>query len=69
VTANGDGGATYTIANIVRGCYDTLPADHVAGTRVVIIRDARRPFLVDAFPTERVDTSGQGGDQFLVVAD
>jgi len=68
VTANSDG-VTCSIGNVVRGCYDTLPADHVAGTRVVIIRDARRPFLVDAFPTERVDTSSGGGDQFLVVAD
>jgi len=67
-TANGDGAGSVTIGNIVRGVYDTFPADHAQGTRVVFIRDARRPFLCDAFPDTKVDTSGDG-DQFLVVAD
>ncbi len=38
LTDNGDD--TFTITNIVRGVYDTLPADHPAGTRAFIIRDA-----------------------------
>ncbi|HXE90733.1 MAG TPA: phage tail protein [Terriglobales bacterium] len=37
VTDNGDG--TYTIAGIVRGIFDTLPADHSAGARVWFFSD------------------------------
>jgi len=66
VSANDDG--TYWIGNVVRGVYDTLPADHALGTRVFFIRDAGTTFLVDCNENAPIDTSGDG-DQFVVVAD
>jgi len=36
IVNNGDG--TFTLGNIVRAVFDTLPADHPAGTRVFILR-------------------------------
>ena len=65
-TANPDG--SYTLAPIVRGVYDTLPADHPAGTRVFIIRDAGTTLLVDCDPNTILDTSGSG-DDFVVTED
>jgi hypothetical protein len=63
-TDNGDG--TWDFTNIVRGVYDTMPADHVSGTRVFIARDAGTWFL---FPYRADAFQDEGGDQFIVVED
>jgi hypothetical protein len=65
VIDNEDG--TWTLTNIVRGVYDTFPADHPEGTRVFIIRDAGTPYL---FPYRADETSDAvAGDQFIVEED
>ena len=66
ISANDDG--TYTIANVIRGVYDTLPADHASGTRVFFIRDAGQTFLVDCDESDQINTDGSG-DNFIVVQD
>lgn len=45
VEDNGDG--TFTFSNIVRGVYDTLPADHASGARVIVLSDAGVLFVDD----------------------
>jgi hypothetical protein len=66
VTDNEDG--TFTLTNIVRGVFDTLPADHAEGERVFIIRDAGNWFLTP-YKGDEAESTDAGGDQFIVVED
>lgn len=71
VTDNGDG--TFTFANIVRGVFDTFPADHpepdsITEGRVFIIRDAGTWYLVP-YKADEAESIEGGGDQFIVEED
>lgn len=61
VTDNLDG--TFTIAGIVRGIYDTLPADHALGARVMFLLDGGTPYFFD-YKADVVDDVSD--DDFLV---
>jgi hypothetical protein len=47
---------TCTITGIVRGVYDTIPADHAAGTRVYFIRNGGADYLADFRATVLADS-------------
>lgn len=66
ITDNED--ATWTFTNIVRGAYDTFPADHAEGTRVFIARDAGTWYLFP-YRADQANDIDAGGDQFIVVED
>jgi hypothetical protein len=51
VTDNGDG--TYTIGGIVRGIFDTIPADHLLGSRVFFISDGSGLTREDDYPADQ----------------
>jgi hypothetical protein len=62
---NGDG--TFSFSTIVRGVFDTVPADHAAGSRVWVIRDVGITLLGNMDPDGQVVVEGgDGGDTFLV---
>jgi hypothetical protein len=52
VTDNGDG--TYRISGIVRGIFDTLPADHALGARVWFISDGSGLSREAPFPADQL---------------
>jgi hypothetical protein len=62
VTDNEDG--TFTFTNIVRGVYDTFPADHPEGTRVIVLRDAATWYL---FPYREDLGDEQPGEYHFIV--
>jgi hypothetical protein len=62
-TDNGDG--TWTFTNIVRGVFDTLPADHALGTRVFFIIDNGIRLVAD-YKADQIINDGGDGDTFLV---
>lgn len=68
-TAVDNGDETSTLANIVRGVFDTLPADHPMGTRVFIIRDAGTWFLFPYRADQADLVEPETGDQFIVEED
>lgn len=51
VTDNGDG--TYTISGIVRGVFDTIPADHLVGARVFFVSDGSGLTREDDYPADQ----------------
>lgn len=63
VTNHGDG--TFTISGVVRGIYDTLPADHAAGTRVIFIRNGGSDLLTD-YRASVLEGSDEGEDSILL---
>lgn len=63
VTNHGDG--TFTIAGIVRGVYDTLPADHAADTRVIFIRNGGADLLTD-YRASVLEGSAEEEDSILL---
>jgi hypothetical protein len=52
VTDNGDG--TYTISGVVRGIFDTVPADHAQGARVWFISDGSGLSREEPFPADQL---------------
>jgi hypothetical protein len=52
ITDNGDG--TYTISGVVRGIFDTVPADHALGTRVWFISDGSGLSREEPFPADQL---------------
>lgn len=63
ITDNGDG--SYTITNVVRGVYDTLPADHAGGARVYFVRSGGLDWLADY----KADVMVEAGDSYVVLSE